>query len=65
MIIKLRKCNEIRDLLIVTRTQGQSNQEALVCNKMEIDVKERGLEPSGPRPADKVAWVVCGCVIVT
>ena len=55
MIIELRKCNEIRDLLIVTRTQGQSNQEALVCNKMEIDVKEIVLEPSGPRSADKVA----------
>jgi len=24
-------------------------KEALACNKMEIDGKERGLEPSGPR----------------
>jgi len=40
-------------------------KEALACNKMEIDGKERGLEPSGPRSADKLAWVACGCTIVT
>jgi len=27
----------------------QSNQEALACNKIEIDWKIRGLGPSGPR----------------
>ena len=30
-------------------------KEALACNKMEIDGKERGLEPSDPRSADEVA----------
>ena len=33
-------------------------KEASAHNKMEIDWKERRLEPSGPRSADKVAWVV-------
>jgi len=42
----------------------QDESEALTCNKMEIDGKERGLEPSGPRSANEVAWVVHGCVIV-
>ena len=40
-------------------------KEALACNKMEIDGKERGLRPSGPRSTDKVAWVVHGCMIIT
>ena len=45
-------------------------KEALACNNMEIDGKERGLGPSVPGPlarwpADKVAWVAHGCTIVT
>jgi len=31
-------------------------KDSLACNKMEIDGKEKGLEPSGPRSTNKVAW---------
>jgi len=40
-------------------------KELSVCNKMEIDAKEQGLEPSGPRSADEVACQACGCMITT
>jgi len=39
-------------------------KETSACNMMEIDGKEQGLEPSGPRPTDEVAWVACGFVII-
>jgi len=48
----------------------RSNQRSIAYNKIEIDWKERGLEPSGPRmaarwPADEAVWMTCGCAIVT
>jgi len=31
-------------------TDVEQSKKASACNKMEIDVTERGLEPSGPCP---------------
>jgi len=46
------------------------NQRGISMHKIEIDWRKRGLEPSGPSlparwPANKVAQVMCGCMIVT
>ena len=65
-ITGLRVGNEHRD----AEDNCRAIKEALACNKIDIDSKQReGWNPQVPGPparwpADKVAWVACGRVII-